>query len=217
MGDITPSDRDEGHIDSLPALEAMASARSVRNFTSEPVPEAALRQLIWAATRASSPNNVQPWSFVVVTEASMKQKIAVQVQKAYPAKAESQLPKDPVERRNAASAARLISHFADVPALVFVCMIPYPRVNPNVEFMHSAVYSASQNMLVAARSIGLGAAFTTLHKGSEDSIREILGLPHDVEIAITMPVGWPVKLPGPVVRNPIAEVMRMNHWNGQVQ
>ena len=53
------------------------------------------------------------------------------------------------------------------------------------------MYSAAQNLLVAARALGLGAAFTMLHTLAEPAIRQLLAIPDEITIAVTMPVGRP--------------------------
>jgi nitroreductase len=78
--------------------------------------------------------------------------------------------------------------------------------------MLSAGYAAAQNLLVAARSLGLGASFTTLHALADAEVRALVGIPDDVEIVCTMPVGWPARPFGEVVRRPLAEVVHRDGW-----
>jgi len=75
----------------------------------------------------------------------------------------------------------------------------------------SAVYPASQNLILAARGLGLGTTFTTFHMVAEPVVRETLGLPDDVLIGTTLCVGYPDRPFGPVARKPVAEVI---HWDG---
>jgi nitroreductase len=74
------------------------------------------------------------------------------------------------------------------------------------------VFAAAQNMLVAARALGLGTTFTTLHRFVEPGLRELLALPSNVEIAVTMPLGWPARDFGPLTRRPMAEVVHHDRW-----
>jgi len=102
---------------------------------------------------------------------------------------------------------------AEVPVIVFVCGTNiYPPHRPSEPFMYSAVYAASQNLVVAARALGLGAAFTTLHNTAEAQIREILGVPDDYVIGCTIPVGYPAGPTGEVSRRPLAEVVHRDRW-----
>ncbi len=77
--------------------------------------------------------------------------------------------------------------------------------------MWSAVYPASQNLILAARGLGLGTTFTTFHMVAEPVVRETLGLPDDVLIGTTLCVGYPDRPFGPVTRKPVSEVI---HWDG---
>ena len=88
----------------------------------------------------------------------------------------------------------------------------YPAQAPRETFMYSAMYAASQNLVVAARALGLGAAFTTLHGVAEPKFREILGIPDDRTIGVTIPLGWPAGPVGPVTRKPLDEVVHRGRW-----
>jgi nitroreductase len=58
----------------------------------------------------------------------------------------------------------------DVPAIIFVCgPVAYPPNAPMEQFVWSALYPAAQNLIVAARSLGLGTTFTTFHMFMEAS------------------------------------------------
>ena len=59
----------------MDVFEAMGSARAIRRFSKEPVSDALLEQLVWAATRAPSPGNSQGWHFIVVTDAAVKSQL----------------------------------------------------------------------------------------------------------------------------------------------
>ena len=104
-----------------------------------------------------------------------------------------------------------------VPAIVFVCGRPaYPTHAPEQPFTLSACYAASQNLIVAARSLGVGATFTTLHAANperdDSAVREILGLPPEVEIVTTIPLGWPEKKFIKVRRKPLDEVVHIDRY-----
>jgi nitroreductase len=194
-------------------LAAMSSARAVRRFRTDPVPPEALQALIWAATRAASPENSQPWEFVVVTDPARRARIGALVAAAADVHASS-LPatEDPAVRRTQEAAKHLVRNFAEVPVMIFVChhVVDYPPAYAEAGVGHSAVFMAAANLLVAARSLGLGAAFTFSHMLAGPPLRQVLGLPDDVAIAVTIPVGWPDGPVGPVSRRPYQEVL---HWD----
>ena len=96
--------------------------------------------------------------------------------------------------------------------LEVVCdhVIDYPEAYRNAGVGFSAVFMAAANLLVAARSLGLGAAFTFTHMLAGPELPALLGLPDDVVITATIPVGWPEAEVGPVSRRSTTEVL---HWD----
>jgi nitroreductase len=106
-------------------------------------------------------------------------------------------------------AQHVVDNLHRAPVIIVVCGTPE---NPRPELTYSAVYAASQNMLVAARAMGLGAAFTTFHVFAEPEVREILQIPDDRFIGVTMPLGWPARPFGPVTRRPIEDVIHRDVW-----
>ena len=97
--------------------------------------------------------------------------------------------------------------------VVFVCGgVSYPPGQPREQMTWAALYPATQNLLIAARALGLGAALTTLHSIAEQVVRSELGIPDDVLIAATVPVGYAAVSTGPVRRRPVGEVLYRNRW-----
>lgn len=194
-------------------VDTMATARSIRRFRSDPVPDELIEQLIFAATRASSGRNSQPWEFVAIRDRAALDALA----QAFQPRAETLLASiehtsDPERKMMFRQAATLMQAFGHVPVVIVVAGRLFdwgPPFDPH-ETMLSALFSASQNLLVAARSLGLGAAFTTFHIHVEPLIRELTGLPDDFHISTTMPVGWPEQSFGPVRRRPVSDVL---HWD----
>jgi nitroreductase len=197
----------------MDAFEAMETARAMRYLKADPVPEALLRKLVHAATRASSPGNSQGWEFVVVRDRAVKERMgAVLAARMKPAV--GAIPaRTPVERRMLAGAAHLLDHFAEVPAWIVVCgRKVYPPQAPSEQMVWSTVYPAAQNLVVAARALGLGATFTTFHLAGEKEVREALAIPDDVLLGVMVAVGWPTRSFGPVARKPIDEVLHWDRW-----
>lgn len=194
-------------------LAAMGSARAVRRFTPESVPPETIEALIWAATRAGSPENNQPWEFVVVSDPAVRGRVGELVGVAADTHASSLPPTDdPAVKRTQEAAKRLVRHFGETPVMIFVChhVTDYPQAYVEAGVGHSAVFMAAANLLVAARSMGLGAAFTFIHMLAGPELPRLLELPEDVAIAVTIAVGWPEGQGGPVSRRPYQEVL---HWN----
>ena len=197
----------------MDVFEAMGTARAMRFFKPDPVPQELLDKVLWAATRASSPNNTQCWDFVVVTDAAVRKQLG-DLFKPFADRVDSMpVPDNAVDRRTLAGAKNLGANMGNFPCLIFVCgHNVYPPGAPRETFMYSAVYAASQNLVVAARALGLGAAFTTLHGMFEADIRRILGIPDHVFIGTTIPLGYPDGPTGLVSRKDVAEVVHHNKW-----
>jgi nitroreductase len=209
---VTSHDGNPTGAAAVETLEAMGTARAMRYFLPDPVPNSAVEKVIWAGTRASSANNCQPWDFVVVQAAKVRARLGALF--APLASAEiAQSVGEPTARRTVAGAMNLLASLREVPVLIFVCgQNNYPEQAPDPTFMYSAVYAAAQNMVVAARALGLGAAFTTIHRFAEPEVREILAIPDDRFIAVTMPLGWPARPFGPLTRRPVEDVLHHDRW-----
>jgi nitroreductase len=111
--------------------------------------------------------------------------------------------------------ATLIHTLAQAPVIIFVTGgVLYPPASPREQFTWSALYPAAQNILLAARALGLGTTFTTLHMVAEQTVREVLGIPDEIRIAATIPLGWPGANFGPLNRRPVADVAHHNRWGG---
>ena len=76
----------------------------------------------------------------------------------------------------------------------------------------ASIYPAVQNLLLAARALGLGANITTWHMFLEHEWKRVLGIPRDVHTYAVIPIGWPKGRFGPVTRRPAAEAIHWNRW-----
>jgi nitroreductase len=77
-----------------------------------------------------------------------------------------------------------------------------------------SIFPAIQNLILAARSRGLGATLTTIHKFREEKVREALGLPEDFETIAMIPLGHPRGKWGRPVRAPASELTHWDRWGG---
>jgi len=71
-----------------------------------------------------------------------------------------------------------------------------------------------QNILLAARALGLGSCLTTLHRRRKARIHEILDIPDHIESAAIIPLGWPDRHYGPNRRPPLAQFVMYDRWTG---
>ncbi len=96
--------------------------------------------------------------------------------------------------------------------LILVCMENEPGSEPAKRTTGASIYPAVQNLMLAARSFGLGTVLTTIHQHRETQIKEILGIPENVDTYALIPMGYPVKNFGPLTRKAPAEVSFRDHW-----
>ncbi len=76
----------------------------------------------------------------------------------------------------------------------------------------ASIYPAAQNMLLAARALGLGATLTTRHLLYEKESEAALGLPPNVHSYAILPIGYPMGKFGPVGRGPLADFVYLDRW-----
>lgn len=198
----------------MDVFEAMGTARAIRYLKPDPVDPELIEKLIWAATRASSPGNSQGWDFVVITDPDAKARIGGAVDDAMAGIFREPPPDaDRSVRLMLTGARALAAGLATAPVLILVCgRMVYPPGNPDEMLVWSACYPAAQNLIVAARALGLGATFTTFQRRAEQVVRGTLGIPDDVRMAALIPVGWPDREHGPVNRKPVEEVIHWDRW-----
>ncbi|MEU3080180.1 MULTISPECIES: nitroreductase family protein [Streptomyces] len=129
-------------------------------------------------------------------------------------------------------------HFAETPALIIPCY-RYPAPKPDAAGLRrsaaalgtaaslrltrgqkrimslteaSSVYPGVQNLLLAARGLGLAANITIWHLMLEREWKRALAIPKDVKTFAVIPVGWPLGRFGPVRRRPVEKVIRRDGW-----
>ena len=199
----------------MDVFEAMESCRAMRYLKPDPVPDELIEKVIWGATRASNPGNSQAWEFLVVRDPERKAKLQAAVGDPMLA-ALGDTPDaelDPGTRHVVQGARNLAQTLGQAPVIILVCgRNVYPPGEPNELFVWSALYPASQNLILAARALGLGTTFTTVHFMDEAAVREILGIPADVYIGTVIPMGWPARDFGPVRRKDVAGLVHHERW-----
>jgi len=202
----------------MDVFEVMGTCRAIRQLKPDPVPAELIDRILWAATRAPSPGNSQGWDFVVVDEPDSKATIAAAVRSAMAERVAAMPRPDRTTRLMLDGTARLIDTLDQAPVLIFVTgPVIYPPGAPREQFTWSALYPAAQNILLAARALGLGTTFTTMHMTAEPTVREVLQLPDHIKIAAMIPVGWPDAAFGPVNRRPVSDFVHRNRWAGDLR
>ena len=198
-------------------FEAIHSQRAMRRLKTDPIPDDLIWKLLDAAIRAPSGGNQQPWNFIVLRDLDARTKIAKwyldswiddygQIQDA---------GRDNLAlARVFASADHLANHLAEVPVLIIGTI----RNTGSAGVLSGAsIYPAIQNLMLAARALGLGTTLTTRFRSREAEIKQLLGIPMEVNIMALVPVGWPKGKFGAGPRLPAAEVTYWDKWGSTRQ
>jgi len=194
-------------------FEVINTQRAMRRLKADPVPDELIWKLLDAAVRAPSGGNRQPWNFIVIRDADTKAKIAEYYldswNKSYglikqPAMA------NPETAKTYASAEHLANHLAEVPVLI-IAAVNLPAVAP-ASPAGASIYPAVQNLMLAARALGLGTTLTTLYRTHGAEVKQLLGIPEGVDTVALIPLGWPRGEFGPTSRIPAEKVVFWDKW-----
>jgi nitroreductase len=190
--------------------EAIFTQRAIRRFRPDPIAEEDLRAVLEAAIRAPSGGNVQPWHFLVIRDEELRARFGELYREAWWAKrrdAGIHGPEDiPESDRVGRSAMRLADEIGRAPAIVLVCAMGR---GPGAM---GSVIPAVQNLLLAARALGIGGTITTLHPQVEERVHALLGIPASAQVVYAVPLGYPRGRFGPAQRKPLAEASSLDRF-----
>lgn len=206
-------------------IEAIRTTRAIRRFTDDPVTDDEIRTCIDAAIQAPSGGNIQPWAFVVITDPQVRAKVGEIYKRAYERYEKALLAmlppfRSPEDEASFHRTRRSSRHLADnmdrAPALVAVCMADIDLTlhddegSLDIGTPYASTYPAVQNLMVAARSLGIGTTMTTAFRIYHDEMREALGVPDRFQIVALVAMGRPKGKFGVARRKPAKAV---THWN----
>jgi nitroreductase len=199
-------------------FEIIRTTRAMRRLKPDPVPDALINRILEAGQCAPSGGNAQHWRFLVVKDPAIKQAVQVWYQRAFDEimgphyRSSAPPPGMDVERyrRQAAAVQYLTEHFHEAPVWIVACI--EHGTQPAHRWSGASIYPAVQNMLLAARALGLGATLTMRHLLYEKESEAALGLPPGVHSYAIIPIGYPLGKFGPVRRGPLASVVYKDRW-----
>lgn len=194
---------------SMPLGDAIFTLRSIRRYTPDPIPIEDIHLLIEAAVKAPNGGNQQVARFIVLNDRATIREFGGLYREAWWAKRadegfhdEEDLP------RLFHPAAALADAMKDAPCIVLALAM---RNGPA-----DSVIPAVQNLMLAARAIGIGSVPTTLHPSVMDRVHAMFDIPADVAFHFCVPLGYPQGNFGPNVRKPTSETTFLNRWNAPV-
>ncbi len=199
-------------------FEILHTTRAMRRLKPDPVPDELIRKILEAGVAAASGGNHQPWRFLVVKDRAIKEQVQHYYKRAYDEVVGPRYSTSPAPpgsspsryRRQHESVAYLTEHFHEAPVWIVACLDVGQR--PPTRSSGASIYPAVQNMLLAARALGLGATLTTRHLQYEAEVEAILGLPSGFHSYAILPIGYPLGNFGPVGRGSLADAVYQDRW-----
>jgi nitroreductase len=201
-------------------LEGIETTRAIRRYQPDPIPEGDLNRILFAATRAPSGSNRQPYRFIVLRDSETAREAKAllgdcfrelwQGKRAGDGYDEgSGTRADSPKARIATAMDQFVDRFEETPVVVLACLHHYRGGDPTEG---ASIYPACQNLLLGARALGYGGVMTMWHKLVEPQLLSLLGIPEEYSIAAAIPLGRPVGGHGPVRRRPLPQTVFEDRW-----
>jgi nitroreductase len=165
-------------------FEAVKGRRSIRSFKRYSVSDEHVKRLIDAARWAPSAGNIQPWEFVIVRKSEVKRKLA---------------------------GAALEQSFIEEASVVIVVCANETRSSEGYGIRGKTLYciqdtaAATQNILLAAYSLGLGTCWVGAFR--EEETRDTLKVPRGIRPVAIIPVGYPAESPSARSQRPMEQIV----------
>ncbi|WP_018616614.1 nitroreductase family protein [Segetibacter koreensis] len=149
------------------ALTVIRERKSVRNYTGEPVSKKDIEEILRAAMAAPAAVHMEPWKFIIVT--------------------------DKLKLKSLADGLPFAKMLTNAGTGIVVCTVPEEAAMGTEEFAILDAVCASENILLAAEALGLGAVWTAVYPNKEmmDFVRKELNIPANVIPLNVIPVGHP--------------------------
>lgn len=197
----------------MPIGEAMFTQRAIRRLDpSRPIQDAQLKIILDAASKAPSGGNTQPARFLVVRDKDRIREFGKLYHEAWWAKRRDEygwtgkddIPEGSVYRMP----SRLADEIGDAPVVVLALSVG------GKEVAHS-IFPPVQNLLLAARALGIGSVLTTLHPDVMERVYAMFGIPEEAAFHCCIPLGYPRGRFGPTRRFPTSETTSWDRWSAK--
>lgn len=189
--------------------EAIFTQRAIRRLKADPISDADLETILTAAARAPSGGNQQPWRFLAVRDKALKQQLAEWYVEAYWARRKQNgfsgpedIPKTDSSGQAALHLSTNADNYAKAPVLVLVI----------AEHPGADLSGACQNLMLAARALGIGSTITSIGGIHEMDVHRLLGIPDGMDATCCIPLGYPEGNFGAAKRKPLSEIAFVDHF-----
>jgi nitroreductase len=189
--------------------EAIFTQRAIRRLRPEPIPDADLQTILAAGARAPSGGNIRPWRFVVVRDQALKDRLADYYVDSYWHRRRLRgfagpeaIPKHDSSGQAALYLSTNASHYASAPVLLLVICVNHTN----------DVMTACQNLMLAARALGIGSTITRIGEPNEAKVHDLLGIPPEMEAGTCIPLGYPEGHFGDAARKSLLEIAFLDRY-----
>lgn len=201
-------------------FDVMYNCRAMRRLDTREVPEEILVQLIDAANQAASGGNQQRGRWLVVRDAAQKKALADLNREVSADFVQGRIDRgESLPHHDVSTRARMLDavlylaeNMHTYPALIVACL-EFDERPEDIAASAGSIWPGVQNLLLAARALGLGAVPTSYAINRREQFESALGLPDNVVAYALVPVGWPLGNFGPVTRRPVREIMHFDRWD----
>jgi nitroreductase len=211
----------------------MRTTAAIREFTDDPLPDDVLARILDNARFAPSGGNRQGAHLVLVTDRATREELVELSRpgaRRYVAQTKAgETPWNPLRPPGPSAeqiartepAGSLLEPLLTAPVVVVVCVdlgavAATDQLLDRVGMVSGAsVYPLVWNMLLAARQEGFGGTFNTMAISEEPAVKQLLGIPEHYAVAAVIPLGKPVKQPTKLRRQPVAEFVTRERFDGE--
>lgn len=212
--------------------DVMRTTFAARDFTTDPLPDTVLFDILEKARFAPSGGNRQGWHVLVVRDRTTRQALAaltVPAAKRYAAQLQAgENPWNTIDATTVDAAtiertpapARLTEPLVQAAVVLVVCVDLKVVASTDQDLQRigvisgASIYPFAWNILLAARHEGYGGTITTLAVAQEPQLRELLGIPPHVAVSALIPIGKPIKQLTKLTRKPVPAFARRERWDG---
>lgn len=204
----------------LSLFDVMFNCRAMRRLDTREIPEADLLKMVDAANQAASGGNQQRGRWLIVRDPAQKKAIAdlnFEVSRDF---VQARIDRgEELPHHDKSTRARMLDavvylaeHMHTYPALIVACL-EFDERPEDLAASAGSIWPGVQNLLLAARALGIGAVPTTYAINKRAEFESILDLPETIAAYALVPVGYPLGNFGSVTRRPVEEIARFDRWS----
>ena len=195
--------------------DILKKRRSIRKYNSQIVSRQFVLQVLVAAGWAPSAHNSQPWRFIILENPAIKRELAEAMANVWV----NDLEKDGA-KVDAKMREKRVDRFANAPALILVCFTmdglrKFPDQKRQMlerDLAQQSLGAATQNLLLTAHALGLGACWFCAPGFCKETVRKVLGIPEAVEPEAFVIMGYSAETPSVPPKKPLEEYCFRDMW-----